>query len=82
MTRLSMKISRWFSPRKQQRGLPDHVFWEALLDIQYRYFEEVLDDYVRTGRPRKHIFNSFSTIDCWLDVASENGWMNDHKPTE
>ena len=81
MTRLRMKIMNWFKPRKPGWCPADDVFWDALRDIHYRYFEEVLEDYVQTGRSPKHIYNSFSTIDCWLDLAIENGWMDDQKTT-
>ena len=80
MTRLRKRITNWFAPRKPLGPVPDACFWEALVDVHWRYFEEALVDYVQTGRSPKHIYNSLSTITCWLSIASENGWMNEDEP--
>ena len=82
MTRTLKRIMHWLNPRKQFGTPPAHIFWEALLAIQWRYFEEVLQDYVQTGRSPEHIYHSFSTIDCWLDLACEYGWMNEDSTTK
>ena len=58
---------------------PDPAFWQALLAVHNQYFEDELRHY-RNLPPEErcgHISEAFRTLDCWLDVAIDNGWLDD-----
>lgn len=76
ITHITKRIINWFNLRTRAELRPDHIFWQSLLVIHRQYFEEVLLDYVQTGRSPEHIYNQFSTIGCWLDLVIENGSMD------
>jgi len=52
--------------------------WEALLNIHNLFFDPVLDAYYGQpdGKLFEHILRSFRTLDCWLDVAIREGWLD------
>ncbi len=53
-------------------------FWEALLKIHNHFFDRVLCVYhdAPDGKPIKPVLESFQTLDCWLDIAIEEGWLD------
>lgn len=81
-TRMTERITQAIAPRKPIERRPDSVFWQSLIAINQRYFDEVLLDYVQTGRSESHIYNKFSTVSCWLDVAIEEGWIDEKQSQE
>jgi hypothetical protein len=53
-------------------------FWEALLTIHNHFFDNVMCVYydARHEERIKPVLESFRTLDCWLDVAIEEGWLD------
>ncbi len=49
---------------------PPAYFWQALLEIRNHYFERELV-------AKSQILESLRTLDCWLDVAIEERWLED-----
>lgn len=69
-------------PRKREERRPNALFWQALLDVHHVYFESALIDFWIAGRPQQHIYWQLCTLDCWLDVAIEEGWIEDDHSKE
>lgn len=77
MTRLMQRIIEFFKPRKRHEQFTDPVFWQALSAIHREYFERALIDYGQTGRASNHIYHQLCTLDCWLDLAIEQGCLDE-----
>lgn len=56
--------------------LPNY-FWEALVSIHREYFGSLLDQYLALPeeQQREHVFKAFQVMDCYLDVAFQEGWF-------
>ncbi len=62
--------------QKPHPQLPREL-WEALLNIHNCFFDCVLEA-SRTrsnGKDFEHLLRSFRTLDCWLDVAISEAWL-------
>ncbi len=62
---------------KQAHPRITREFWEALFAIHAHYFHRELDDFhfeVADARVN-HILSSLRTLDCLLDIATEEGWL-------
>jgi hypothetical protein len=55
---------------KRKEVYPPAYFWQALLEIRNHYFEREL-------MAKSQILESLQTLDCWLDVAIEEKWLED-----
>lgn len=63
---------------KQAHPRIPREFWEALLTIHNQFFINVLCVYYdeRRGKQILPVLQSFRTVDCWLDIAIEEGWLD------
>jgi hypothetical protein len=63
---------------QSQLLVPTKDFWRALL-VVYNYYlvEEIARPYERADRPPRHVQDSLRFLDCCLDLAISEGWMND-----
>jgi len=54
--------------------------WRALLEIYRYYLRSVLAEYrglPEADRPPPHVREAVAILDCWLDVATEEGWIDE-----
>jgi hypothetical protein len=58
---------------------PDAEFWRAILEIHNRFFKVALDEYTLGGMNRRkhHIYDSFSIVSWWLDIALTRDWLEE-----
>ena len=82
MTRLFKRIIEFFKPCNRYEQFADPVFWKALSAIHQEYFERALIDYGKTGRTSDHIYHQLCTLDCWLDLAIEQGCLDETESDE
>ena len=65
-------------PLIDQPPLPTRALWSALLTIHGHLFVEKLGRFRvekdEIGYPQ-NVVDAIRLLDCWLDVASENGWL-------
>ncbi len=63
---------------KQAHPRIPREFWEALLTVHNYLFMRVLDDdhFVQRGPRSERIAKAFQTMDCWLEIAIEEGWLD------
>jgi hypothetical protein len=63
---------------KQAHPRIPREFWEALLNIHNNFFDCVLTtSHERPDSKQfEHVLRSFRTLDCWLDLAKEEGWLD------
>lgn len=63
---------------KQAHPRIPREFWEALLTVHNYLFMRVLhDDRIASrGVRSERIACAFQTMDCWLDIAIEEGWLD------
>ena len=56
---------------------PDPSFWRALLILRNSMIKNCLAQYVLLPHDKRagHIFESFTIVDNWLDVAIADGWI-------
>jgi len=82
MTRLMKRIVDLIASRKRYARRTDASFWQAMLAVHREYFENALIDYGQSGRPSQHIYHQLCTLDCWLDIAIEQGWIDDDQSSK
>lgn len=53
-------------------------FWEAMLNIHNHFYDHVRCNYYEAqyGKQVKPVLDSFRVLDCWLDIAIEEGWLD------
>ncbi len=63
---------------KQAHPRITREFWEALTAIHNHYFHRELHDYHITvgGGRADHILSSLRTLDCLLEIAVEEEWLD------
>ena len=75
-------LMRIFSrkPLSGQPPLPTRELWRALLDIHKYYLLDKLAPHVPEPdghrRPRR-VQEALWLLDCWLDIAVSEGWMDE-----
>ena len=81
MTQHLKRITDLIRPQRGRAPMPDPSFWAALIAIHSYYFEDELLDYQSSPKElrRRHIFKALRTIDCWIDVAIQSGWLSEDK---
>ena len=73
-------MKRLFHDNKQavRHQVRHHLFWRAVLEVRNYLFEDEYHDC--RARPHSeragHIFEAVQVLDCWLDVAIEEGWLD------
>ncbi len=82
MTRLIKGIIGLIVTRKRHAAQTDQLFWQALLAVHREYFVSALIEYGQAGRPHWHIYHQLCTLECWLDIAIEEGWISEDQPGE
>ena len=67
--------------KQLKRPYPPRVFWRALLDFRNHAFIKLQDDYfvqgVKQSFQEGSFRNSVDVIDCYIQVAIDEGWMDD-----
>ncbi len=68
--------------QNSKRHYPPGEFWRALLALRNHAFTKLHDDYfVRDARQwfQEGTFpHSIDVIDCYIEIALEQGWMEDN----
>jgi hypothetical protein len=73
MTKNTLTIS-------EQPPLPTRDLWRALLTIFNHYLQGNLGSpgFAPEGdKPPEEVANALRLLDCWLDAAIDNGWLED-----
>ena len=64
-----------------KRPYPPGRFWRALLAFRNHAFVKLQDDYlekdIRQWLKEGSFRNSVDVVDCYIDIALSEGWMDD-----
>lgn len=60
---------------KQAHPRIPREFWEALVTVHNYLFMSALREAPR-GVRHERIAEAFRAMDCWLDIAIEEGWLD------
>ena len=67
--------------QKPKRPYPPGRFWRALLAFRNHAFVKLQDDYfekdIRQWLKEGSFRNSVDVVDCYIDIALSEGWMDD-----
>ena len=75
MTRATKRLINSTNSCRRCGKATDPVLWQALCAIHNLCFHNVVRHYHMSGCPDDHIIEAFRILDCWLDIAVEEGWM-------
>lgn len=70
-------------PTTGQPPLPTSELWRALLIIFNRYLAlelAVYRMYPEDKQPPRPVIEAIQLLDCWLDSAIHDGWLEDTQP--
>ena len=67
-------------PLASQPAIPTSELWRALLEIYNHYLRSELADYRYLPdviRPPRRVREAVEILDCWLDMAVSEGWLEE-----